>query len=294
MKPKSLCIYHGGCTDGMAAAWAVWKKIPDCRFYPGIYQQEPPYDLIDSDTDVIIVDFSYKTLAMREIAKRSKSLTVLDHHKSAMNDLKHLLLSGEIQGEFDMERCGALMAWDYFHPKKPRPDIFKLIDNNDRWLPERDAATILALRSYPHRPDDDTELEWVVLMTTWNYLMSIQGFRQLLEEGVSIYRYYRARVDETKPHASLMTIGPYDDIPVVNAPYYLASDVAGELAQVSKSGIAAVWWKNKDGSITFSLRSRGEVDVSDLAVSFGGGGHPGAAGFKMSADEFRDFELRSC
>ena len=42
-----LCIYHGGCTDGIAAAWVVWRADPTYVFYPGIYQQEPPWELID-------------------------------------------------------------------------------------------------------------------------------------------------------------------------------------------------------------------------------------------------------
>jgi len=31
----------------------------------------------------------------------------------------------------------------------------------------------------------------------------------------------------------------------------------------------------------FSLRSRGEVDVANIAKRYGGGGHAGAAGFTM-------------
>lgn len=80
-----------------------------------------------------------------------------------------------------------------------------------------------------------------------------------------------------------MNIGPYRAVPVVNAPYYLVSDVAGELAQDAPDGIAAGWWYNKDGSATFSLRSRGDVDVGELATHYGGGGHPGAAGFRVAS-----------
>ena len=67
----------------------------------------------------------------------------------------------------------------------------------------------------------------------------------------------------------------------MNVPHYLASEVAGELSDTSPSGIGAAWWCNKDGSVTFSLRSRSEVDVSQLALKFGGGGHKNAAGFML-------------
>ena len=40
---KPLCIYHGHCDDGFAAAWAVRHGSHDSfDFYPGVYQQEPP------------------------------------------------------------------------------------------------------------------------------------------------------------------------------------------------------------------------------------------------------------
>lgn len=37
---KPLCIYHGGCDDGFAAAWCVRKALgDDVEFYPGVYQK---------------------------------------------------------------------------------------------------------------------------------------------------------------------------------------------------------------------------------------------------------------
>lgn len=281
---SGLCIYHGGCTDGVAAAWAIWKKFPTWKFYPGVYQKEPPYDLIAGAEEVVFVDFSYKQNVMRKVAKAGKRLTVLDHHKTARDDLIPLFEEGVIDaGEFDMGRCGALMAWDYYHDASARPPLLMKVDAQDRFTPDRDAATIMALRSYAHKPDDDTVTAWQRLMIWWDWLMTDEGFNALSSDGQAIHRYYRARVEETKPHAAPVDIGEYKGVPVVNAPFYLASDVAGELAVNAPDGIAAVWWLNKDGSVTFSLRSRGEVDVGKLATSFGGGGHPGAAGFRMDS-----------
>ena len=59
MNEKPLCIYHHGCTDGFAAAWAVRKHYGDgeVEFHPGIYGEAPP-DV--TGRVVILVDFSYK------------------------------------------------------------------------------------------------------------------------------------------------------------------------------------------------------------------------------------------
>lgn len=279
----TLCIYHGGCTDGVAAAWAVWKARPNTRFYAGVYQQEPPWDQIDG-ANVLFVDFSYKQPVMREIVTRALSVEVLDHHKTARDDLQPLFDEGLVTGVFDMDRCGAMIAWDQFHDG-PCPALLQAIDAQDRWLDSRDPELIMSLRSQPHRPANDEAASWRQLMRHWDYMMTPQGTLELMTDGAAIHRYYRQRVDETKPHASPMRIGGYV-VPAVNAPYYLASDVAGELAQDSACGIGAVWWRNSDGGVTFSLRSRGDVDVGVLATEYGGGGHAGAAGFKASGLEW--------
>lgn len=284
---SGLCIYHGGCTDGVAAAWAIWKRFPDYKFYPGVYQQEPPFDEVEKAEETILVDFSYKRPIMERLCEKAKSITVLDHHKTARDNLMPLFESGRInKGMFDMDRCGALMAWDFFHSPDTRPRMLMEIDQQDRWLPGRDAQLIMALRSYPHKPVDESREAFTTLMVHWDWLMSDEGLSSLHQDGFAIHRYYRQRVDETKLHAAPMTIGRFKDVPVVNGPYYLASDVAGELAKESPNGIAAVWWRNKGGDVTFSLRSKGEVDAGILATEFGGGGHPGAAGFKVSFEDF--------
>ena len=44
----------------------------------------------------------------------------------------------------------------------------------------------------------------------------------------------------------------------------------------------AVYVRGKsDGSIKVSMRSGGKLDVSKVAIEFGGGGHPRAAGYTM-------------
>ena len=47
-----------------------------------------------------------------------------------------------------------------------------------------------------------------------------------------------------------------------------------------------IWQLGSDGLVKASLRACGQVDVARLAASFGGGGHPNAAGFRMPLSEF--------
>ncbi len=61
----------------------------------------------------------------------------------------------------------------------------------------------------------------------------------------------------------------------------LISDVGHELAKGRPFGVT---WFERDGQRVYSLRSvDGGLDVSEIAKSFGGGGHEHAAGFSKGA-----------
>jgi phosphoesterase RecJ-like protein len=54
------------------------------------------------------------------------------------------------------------------------------------------------------------------------------------------------------------------------------------LADVEEVAIGVVLTEMNDGSVRASMRSREPYDVSGVAVQFGGGGHPQAAGCTLS------------
>jgi len=58
-------------------------------------------------------------------------------------------------------------------------------------------------------------------------------------------------------------------------------DDGNELALISLNGFSCVWFVLPDGRYKYSLRGNGLFDCSDLAASFGGGGHYNAAGFTL-------------
>jgi oligoribonuclease NrnB/cAMP/cGMP phosphodiesterase (DHH superfamily) len=264
-----LCIYHGACDDGFGAAWAVRKGLGgEVDFYPGIYQKEPPPH---AGRDVIFVDFSYKRPVLDAMAKVANSVFILDHHKTAQEDLADIPPPNGGQyalgfhAIFDMDRSGAAMAWDFF-VGGPRPDFIEYLQDRDLWrkvLPMGDEFTI-ALRSYPQD------------FRTWDNLIA-RGVGSLINEGESIQRYYRLRVEELKRSAYSAELGGAKCW-IANAPYFAASEVAGELCERGAE-FGACYFEVEAGRFQYSLRSRGDFDVSAIARKFGGGGHKNAAGF---------------
>ena len=283
---QPLCIYHGHCDDGFAAAYVVRAATGPglFEFYPGVYQQEPP-DV--TGRHVLFVDFSYKRPVLMEMAAKARSVVILDHHKTAAEDLSGFrepapfaewdrnhnppveAAAEPVAALFDMNKSGAGLAWDFFFEGKKRARFIDYIEDRDLWrkvLPGGDEFTI-ALRSYPQ----DFEV--------WDGLFRA-GPTPLIAEGKSIQRYYRQRVEELKRSAYEAVIDGYTCW-IANAPYFAASEVAGELA--AKTDFGACYFEVEQGRWQYSLRSRGDFDVSEVAKVFGGGGHKGAAGFTVDA-----------
>ena len=80
-------------------------------------------------------------------------------------------------------------------------------------------------------------------------------------------------------------------VALVNAPHFMASDLAEVVYQRAGADaykMVAIWCAGKDGDVTVSVRSRerpGDIHCGEFAKLYGGGGHPGAAGFDISLEQ---------
>jgi len=218
-----------------------------------------------------------------EIGLKSAKIARIDQHESFNWDWRRVQGFAErdrsysdrphavIYALFDMDRSGAGIAWDFFHPGAPRPELIDHVEDRDLWrfaLPgtrEIQAAVF----SYPYEFD-----VWDLLMFT--------PMETLRAQGVAIERKHHKDVAElVKVAKRQMVIGHYD-VPVASLPYTLASD-AGHL--MAKGQPFAACYYDKDGGRVFSLRSTDQgVDVSEVAKLYGGGGHARAAGFTVPRD----------
>lgn len=265
---NKLCIYHGNCLDGFGAAWAVHYALDgNVEFYKGIHQQPPP-DV--TGMDVYLVDFSYSADVLQNMLKTAASITILDHHISAEKDLSTLLEAGEIEGLFDMNSSGAMLAWEWFKPDRPAPELIAYIQDRDLWQFKLEGTREItaALASYPYD------------FKVWDKLMaSTDGIDVLKRDGVAIERRLQKDVKELiASGVRRMVIGGYD-VPVLNASSAYVSD-AGHIMSVGEA-FAACYWDHPDGR-SFSLRSSEHgIDVAKVAKGYGGGGHEKAAGFTV-------------
>jgi oligoribonuclease NrnB/cAMP/cGMP phosphodiesterase (DHH superfamily) len=259
---KPLVIYHGKCLDGMTAAWAVKKTLGDGDYIPASHGDAPP-DV--AGRDVVIVDFSYKRAIMEAISLEAKSLLVLDHHKSAQADLAGLPFA-----IFDMERSGAGMAWDWFHPGQPRPALVNLVEDVDLWRHVLQGSREFQLR---------LEME-PMNFANWEQVagMSEQQLAVFIAEGTLLKRAFDGEVAVLLEDRYAVTLAGETGL-AVNASSRYSSELGHHLAALS--GSFGMIWRQLDGVLKISLRSCGDYDVSLLAAKFGGGGHRNAASFTV-------------
>jgi uncharacterized protein len=311
---KTLCIYHGNCADGFGAAWVVREALGEAHveFYSGIYQRSPP-DV--TGRDVIMVDFSYKRPVLESMIHQAKSFLVLDHHKTAKEDLSFLNFPPPAQywleniqstkgyaacAYFDIERSGAGLTWDFFFPGRPRPRLIDHIEDRDLWrfaLPgTREIQACIF--SYPYDFEKWTDLVDQCESDSGRADMVIEGlaierkhFKDIRELLDVVVRPMKFRVGGQQFREGEKVQWFHEVVPVANLPYTMVSD-AGHLMceQDSSLPFAGCYYDGPDGR-NFSLRSlKGKTDVSEIAKLYGGGGHANAAGFRVPFDQIGQFE----
>lgn len=283
-KRKTFVLYHDSCADGFGAAFAAWCSLGDSAEYIPVQYGEPWPSLPDG-ARVFIVDFSYpvNSRAREELCALSErcELTVIDHHKTAREALEGLPFA-----IFDMEKSGAVLAWEYFQTQTPAdgaygvlgpaPELLLYIQDRDLWrweLPHsREYSAGLAL--VPREFD-----RWLAIIVPEN------GRRkELIAQGTIALKRDEIHVNALAKKAHFRHLKRSDltrtQALVINSPI-LNSEICHEiLATRPDTDVAACYFDKDEVTRVWSLRSRkGGVDVSEIAKANGGGGHPNAAGF---------------
>jgi uncharacterized protein len=277
-----VVIYHGGnCLDGFGSAYAAWRyflmhsttsRVPSA---PPLNGTEPLFVAANHgeappdcrDRDVFILDFSYKRPVLGELCKTARRVVILDHHISAQEDLAGLdQVHDNLEVVFDMTRSGAAITWEYFH-QEPLPHLLACVQDRDLWqFRIADSQHInSALASYPFD------------FAQWHqWALRGEALQDLIQEGRAINRYRDQMIALHADRAVIGEIAGYS-VPIVNCPVAIVSELVGQLA---RDYPFAAGYTDKGCKRGWSLRSTAQgLNVADIAVRFGGGGHPRAAGF---------------
>ena len=266
MRPKpqdiDLVIYHGNCMDGFASAWAAWKLLGDKAEYMAAAYSDSVPDV--AGRKVAIIDFSYSRRELKQMIEKSNALIVLDHHKSAEDDLK-----GIEEAVFDMSRSGAMMSWQFFHPGVDPPTFLRYIEDRDLWRfeLENSRAVSAAMMTLVDKTFE-----------AFDAMGNPAQFEELINDGYTILYHNKSMTERICAQARKGTWKGYE-IYMVNSAV-LQSEIGSHLS--SSCDFVIIWYyDHMRNEYKVSLRSGPELDVSKIARMWGGGGHAAAAGFVL-------------
>ena len=171
--------YHANCPDGFSGAWAAWKKFGNAARYIPFEHNAPVPGGIDG-IDVFFIDILPGIRQLKTILSRAGTVTAIDHHETNRPLVR--LIS---RRSFNLRRSGAVLAWQFFHPRKAVPKLLRYVEDVDLWrlrLPHaKEVAAALELADFNFK--------------TWDALArdfkTQKRFRSYVNRGTIILEYQR-------------------------------------------------------------------------------------------------------
>lgn len=323
-----VVLYHKNCHDGLFSAFSFWKKFgsKDTIFievnYKPIQDMEPiealdyifngyiknPSSLnpvphvfpegvvLDSEIaemELYVLDYSFPVKHLQKYIDLFKSILVLDHHKTAIDEYTSYYPSTEggfgwtfirphtnCEIVFSENESGAKLSWMYFHGGYNEvPDYIELISDRDLWRFKLENSRKFY---YGLKLQD---------LSTFNMIDTLlNSFKNnIIIEGSKYEKVHNER-NEKIAKANIIDItvtiaGKEYKAGMVNSYLDVASDLCSNL--ISKRGydIAIAYNIDNKSVVGCSLRSKKGLDSSSLSLMYGGGGHAQASGFSIPFTE---------
>jgi oligoribonuclease NrnB/cAMP/cGMP phosphodiesterase (DHH superfamily) len=271
-KIQTICLFHNDA-DGRASAAIVRQALgSETQLYEMNYGDQIPWQLIEKAGRVVVVDFSLPKPDMEAIAQ-DRQLIWIDHHKTALDQLPGLAQT--LPGVRDTSESACVLTWNFFFPEKAVPKAVKLIGDRDIWrwsYPDTGpfGEGLFQQNTYP-----DNDQLWKPLLDDDSQIL-----KHLIEEGEVLVEARWNSIRRMVSHYGFeVKFEGYRTLAINNRG-------SGEMGQfIRELGFQIAYCyvdlqQNGDLMTLVTLYSDG-VDVSEIAEKFGGGGHPGAAGFSF-------------
>ena len=290
-------ISHGpNCLDGLTCTVVAARYFSGRRFQPIFASNREIDDVLreydpshPDDEELWITDISWRdpstNLHLGSLSERGLELYWIDHHKTAIDRRAE----GKLHVPFtdyvlDDRYAASRLLFDYLcnrvnERSESRPgllalhNLVMLADDVDRWVLEVPGSRELAL-AVRAMAQQEAYNSLLAMDSNLTYPPEIErAFRRVKDELARTFV-----MAETTRHVAEL---PSRSLTVVAAE---CDDYAGEVAdRWSKNYERAVFalYDHRSDGISFRRTRDCPVDLSRLAGSFGGGGHPAAAGCQI-------------
>ena len=302
---KIAVFYHFPCIDGAAAAWVAYQHWGDDAAYIGVQHGSRELLLktvdaaVDDGTDVVFADFCPHRELMEYIAERAHSVTIYDHHVSALREMEHFR-HPKVRLVLDKQRSGSAIVWDELFANRPRPPAIELVQHVD--LEDDSHAHFLPIAAYVDSFDmgdigNGGMAEINAIFATMNGLSAdavVKEGNRLLHAPDHRDAIRKALDSMYWTRLQILPGAVPANVPIVHANIQqLGREFSlrfKDLARDCSSGVALSWYEDGD-IVRVSVRSGGEPDASEVAAhigrqGLGGGGHRTSAAAQFTRDQF--------
>lgn len=288
------CFYHNDL-DGKCSGFWIYKdvKITDNynrEFIEIDYRMKFPIETIKPNEQIYIVDFSISPKEMTELLKITKDVTWIDHHKTAIEKYKDF--DYDIRGVRYDGIAGCMLTYCYIHAMtqsgqdkiipfslsmtKNAPMFTKLIADWDVWkfdFGDNTRYFQIAFDAYDFKPSSKN----------WLKFFEEDDFEQVMVDKGIVMTKYRDSWAKEYMKMGFETIFEGHKCFAVNLG--MANSDYFKSLEKGKYEIFMPFSYNGD---LFKVSMYSEsVDVSEIAIKYGGGGHKGASGFQCKELPFK-------
>lgn len=275
------CFFHSSDLDGHCSGAIVKDKFPACEMLGIDYGQPFPFDKIAPGESVYMVDFCLQPFDDMERLNSMCSLHWIDHHANGSIDeatSRGFLASGGQSLAVGKAACE--LVWGYLYPDDTAlPLAVYLLGRYDIWKHDEDQRILpfqYGMRQFENTWPDNHDF-WNSMFAAGNNecgAVARDGELLLAYEGNQNAKFCKAYAFETELNGNR----------AICANRGLTNSKVFDSVYDPKKHelmITFVRLKPPAGKWTVSLYStRNDVDCGEIAKSFGGGGHKGAAGFQ--------------
>ena len=277
---KMKCFYHTDM-DGKCAGAIVFKAMKNQEnddtgfaYLPINYKDDFPFENIQGNEQVIIVDFSLqKPGEWEKLLSITKNIIWIDHHKTAIE--KAPIEVQKLRGIRKDGVAGCVLTWQYFNPRFMCPQIVEMLGAYDIWDFSKygEDLNILqaGIRLFDHEPESKN---WTVWFDCFNG--DYCEVNKILEKGRIVLQYRNNYWAGLIKSWSFWTTFEGHKAICCNA-----GSVSSQLFDSVKEDYDLMIPFVFDGKQwTVSLYTKKDIDCAEIAKKYGGGGHKQAAGFQ--------------
>jgi len=289
---RSLIIYHKNCPDGFMSLVICKKALKSID----IEHDVPSSTTISyeyENRNIIIVDVAYNPKVIQTLLDSCKSLLLIDHHVTYHNELQKIR-DAKFTYVYHVNKSGCLLTWEYFFPKTQIPLSIRYISDDDTgtWAMKHTLYFVAALsvkyeinksnikkwcRLFNDKEAKKLEILGKVYTEYTNFLLKAKSrnFATMKFPSSEALKQYPALKTIIKSENAL-------DVTVHNGSCPNTTAIGKYILNKTKCDICFIYsYHIMDDKYWISMRST-DVDVSQIAQVFGGGGHKYAAAFSLT------------